>query len=200
MPHALWFITCLFTSAACLATLTASASASLIITAQESGSDVVFSYTGSIDLASAGAPDTGSSAGQFINPSIPSLSFRIFSSPQGDRYSLPSHSWSVFGSGNATTASSSSGDILRLFGGTQITLPSGYVSNAPLSGTMTFVGQSFSSLGITPGDYVWDLQFTGGPGQTATISVVPEPSTVYGLLAFLAMTGSAKLLRNKQSH
>jgi len=197
------FVRFLAASICTFAACTCSAHASLIITAVESGSDVVFSYNGSIDLTGAPSP-TGPGSSAFINASAPALSFRDFSAGQADQYNLPSPppAFSTFGSGAAHVPTSTSGDILRLSGAStphQISLPVGYTSNTAISGTMTFVGQSFVSLGLTPGDYVWDLTFSGGPAQDATISVVPEPSAVYGMLAFLAIAGSVKLLRKKQN-
>jgi hypothetical protein len=57
---------------------------------------------------------------------------------------------------------------------------------------MTFSGQTFASLGITPGYYVYDVTF-GGPGavtQTVALSAgVPEPGTLF--LSSLGLVGGA---------
>jgi hypothetical protein len=179
----------------CWAALSAPARAALIITAEEVGSDVVFTYSGSIDLTGAPVP-TVSGAGAFINPSVPALSFRTYASGAADGYLLPSPppAFAAFGAGGANTPDSQSGDILRISGsgsGHEINLPSGYTSGSALSGSMTFNSDSFATLGLTPGVYVWDLTFTGGPAQDATITVVPEPSAAIGIGALLALARGA---------
>ena len=50
-------------------------------------------------------------------------------------------------------------------------LPYGY-SGGPLSGTMTFWGETFSSLGMDPGTYTWTL-----PNDSVTLTIIPEPTT-----------------------
>jgi hypothetical protein len=52
---------------------------------------------------------------------------------------------------------------------------------------MTFVGQSFASLGLTPGTYVWDLTFTGGPAQDATIRIGPAEVPAPGTFALIGL-------------
>jgi hypothetical protein len=65
-----------------------------------------------------------------------------------------------------------------------VILPTGYVSGTSLSAaTDTYSGQTFSSLGLTPGTYTytWD---GGGPTHTLTVQIgpatttTPEPSTL----------------------
>jgi hypothetical protein len=167
-----------------------------VITAVESGGNVVFSFSGSVDLTGAGIPNTGTGSSNFINPGGPSISFQDFSAGAGDAYTLPATvAFPAFGTGGVANPNSQSGDILRISGFTphSISLPSGYASNDPLSGSMTFNSSSFATLGLTPGDYVWDLSFTGGPSQTATISVIPEPST----FALLGLAGLGLLRRRR---
>jgi hypothetical protein len=102
---------------------------------------------------------------------------------------------SNFGSGGPATASSGTGD---LFGVTvnlrelNLILPTGYSSGSTLSGTSTYAGSTFASLGMTPGTYVW----TWGSGANAdsftlrivSAAAVPEPSTLAsGLVAVCAL-------------
>jgi hypothetical protein len=93
-----------------------------------------------------------------------------------------------FGSGTSfTSATSVSGDLIGISGfSPQIGLPPGYVSGAMLSGSVSFAGHSFSTLGVTPGSYVFSL-----PNDTATVNfgtaAVPEPSSalVFGVLSLV---------------
>jgi hypothetical protein len=73
---------------------------------------------------------------------------------------------SNIGTANETFASSGSGDIFGLFfNSMQLVVPGGYVKGAPLSGTSTYSGESFSSLGMEMGSYSW----TWGSGDTADV-------------------------------
>jgi hypothetical protein len=87
-----------------------------------------------------------------------------------------------FGSGGASFASSASGDAFGVTSsiGTAIIVPAGYASGTALSGSVTYVGQTFASLGLTPGTYT----YTWGSGPTADslavkigAAAVPEPGT-----------------------
>jgi hypothetical protein len=92
---------------------------------------------------------------------------------------------SNFGSGGFTVADSGSGDLVGLdavhfLSGVGLTselyVPVGYVSDAPLSDTATYHNQTFNSLGVTRGTYEW----TWGPGANLNFTLVigtPEPST-----------------------
>jgi PEP-CTERM motif len=71
-----------------------------------------------------------------------------------------------------------------------------YVSGSPLSETSTYLGATFASLGVTPGQYV----YTWGSGDHAdsfTINIgaspVPEPSTWAMMLIGFAGLGYAAL-------
>ena len=86
---------------------------------------------------------------------------------------------SNFGSGGFTAASSGSGDLVGIDNdGKVLFVPLDYVSDSPLSDTSTYDGQTFSSLGVTPGTYKWT--WGSGANQNFTLvigAVVPEPST-----------------------
>jgi hypothetical protein len=99
-----------------------------------------------------------------------------------------------FGSGGDIVASSGSGDPVGIFrSSSELDVPAGYVSDSPLSDTSTYSGETFSSLGATPGTYKW----TWGTGAnqnftlvigTAVGTTVPEPSTwAMMLLGFVGL-------------
>jgi hypothetical protein len=94
-----------------------------------------------------------------------------------------------FGTGGVNFASSGSGDQFGADGQT-ILVPDGYVSGHTLNATDTYLGQTFATLGLTPGTYKW----TWGTGShadflTLQIGAVPEPST-----AILAVIGAGSVI------
>ena len=77
-----------------------------------------------------------------------------------------------------------SGDPFGIIGTqTQLYVPRNYISGSFLDGSMSFVGQTFASLGVTPGTYVWTwgdaTSFNGGDSFTLRIgdAKIPEPAT-----------------------
>ena len=84
-----------------------------------------------------------------------------------------------FGSGSDNFPVSGSGDLVGVDGFVEdLAVPAGYVSDSPLSDTSTYVSQTFSSLGATPGTYKWTWGTGANQNFTLVIgTVVPEPST-----------------------
>ena len=62
-------------------------------------------------------------------------------------------------------------------------------ATTPLAGSMTFVGQTFASLGITPGTYTTNL-----PDDTITLIIgqVPLPATLLLLISGMAGVGAVR--------
>ena len=125
----------------------------MYIWAEEVGGNVVFYHKGSFDLAGFPVPTTDTSASS-INPSSGRY-FAIDSTSTIYAGVLPNPMTRTFGTGGATSASSFSGDILVISSTATLGLPLGYVSKTPLSGSITFLGATFGSLGIvaTPFSY-----------------------------------------------
>ena len=147
--------------------------------------DVVVS--GSLDLnALAANPNTGTSNLIILDPTGGLVSvgntvaFELFGA------NTP---FTPFGTGPQNLfGTAGTGDRVGLFGGQDIGLPVGYVSNTPLSGTSSFNG-SFSSLGLTPGSFLTPLD-SGDATDSVFVNVgplivVPEPS------AFVLLTAMA---------
>jgi hypothetical protein len=171
-------------SAAAIALLSASAlagpaQAGYVVTLTQQGSDVVATGSGPIDLTglslSVGAP--------LFSEMIPNDG-AIVTGPTSNEPILEYFGSAIpvlasFGSGGMSLASSGSGDMVGVVGvSNSILVPQGYVSDSPLSDTSTYAGQTFSSLGVTPGVYEW--AWGSGANQNFTLDIgaaVPEPST-----------------------
>jgi hypothetical protein len=162
--------------------------AGYVVTLKQVGSDVVASGSGPVDLSGLMSLGTFAAGSAEINPSFAlivngeagtSASYTGFTGP------------ATFGSGGESFPNNTSGDFVAIdpdFG--DIDLPSGYVSDSPLSDTSTYDNQTFASLGVTPGTYVW--KWGRGKDQNFTLVVpasVPEPSTVLLLVLGAAFAG-----------
>ena len=102
-----------------------------------------------------------------------------------------------FGPGAGLVGSSGAGDAIGVDGGNgQIWVPDGYVSGSALSSGAVWHNQTFASLGVTPGTYVW----IWGQGPTAdsfTLSIgVPEPAT--WAMMICGMLGLGAVLRRRR--
>ena len=204
---------CIAAGALCLLLVAAPASASVLWEFDQVGSDVVGTFSGSLDLSNAPFNFSGpqNSLG-YIQPYNTSLSGGGNVSGAGgtfDSYLLSSGPAS-FGFGTSTIfASSSTGSLFAIQGpgtssccGTPIPgkvyVPEGYglfSLSGPLSGTVTFAGATFSSLGITPGDYVYSL-----PNDTITLSfVTPLPAALPLFLSGLGALGLIGWCRKRKS-
>ena len=168
-----------FALVAALVLVAGPARAGVILTATEVGSDVVFQGGGTIDLT-----DLTFNADSFSSPGIrPNFVVVLLGSLPNepiDYYQVitgPAHIGPGIGLGIGSPTSGS-GDRIGLSSNILI-LPDGYTSGSPLSATDTFAGQSFASLGMTPGTYVWTWG-SGASADSLTIQVgaVPEPSSL----------------------
>lgn len=82
-------------------------------------------------------------------------------------------------------------------------LPAGYTSGSPLSGTATFNGKTFATLGVTPGTYTL-TKGAGADADTVVVTTVPEAVTSvptlseWGMIflsSLIAMVGIASVRR-----
>ncbi len=160
------------------------AEAPLLITFDQVGSDVVATLSGSLNITalSFGTTDT-------FGALIRSDAALVYTGGAVDQYFGASGPGTI-GPGNTRFASSRSGDAFAMQGSSgRIAPPAGYVSGTPLSASMTFTNQTFATLGMTPGTYVW----TWGREATAdslTIQIgVPEPASALLLGAGLLGLG-----------
>lgn len=106
-----------------------------------------------------------------------------------------------FGAGGHVVASTGGGDAVAINGAKGfLGVPLDYVSGSPLSNSMEFDGQTFASLGLTPGTYAWSWG-SGASADSMTIQIntaaIPEPSS--GLALAVGLLGLAALRRRKPS-
>lgn len=162
----------------------------LTITAIETGGNVVFSGEGTLDLTSLVYLQSGGNLSG-INPSeevLPVLTIGPFPGTV-DEYGFGNISTPPsFGTSGWAAASSGTGDS---FGTTVnvetptdavIWVPSGYVSGSPLSGSMTFTGETFASLELIPGIYTWAWG-SGGNADSMTLTIPESSSCLLSLFA-----------------
>ncbi len=166
---------------------TATCHGDILVTAVESGGNVIFSGSGTADLSGL-APGANIGINRFIIPNEAEVLIGGEGSLlDADAYSI-SAGPSSFGSGGFNFATDSTGDRfginLNPFEDTQLILPDGYISGSQLAGTATFAGQTFASLGLAEGTYVWEWAAAGVTGGTDTFTLtignaVPEPGTAF---------------------
>lgn len=187
-----------------------SARAAYVVNAGETGGNVVFTGSGSLNLG----------ALQLIYALVPGLGFvvpngsSITLTPGSDFasfgvYVVPSITGPVnFGTGGPFRISSGSGNALGVSGVSgagQIEVPTGYVSGSDLGTTTSIVDSaSFASLGMKPGTYVWSWG-SGDNADSFTLNIggnmddaVPEPSTWAMMIAGFGAVGGV-LRRGKRS-
>ena len=163
---------------------TLSASAPMVVTISEVGSNVVMSVSGTVDLS--GLTLVSASVGPFGNGGL-GISNATFvcgaSGSSGSSYSGFTSVPSNFGSGSGLPNSSGTGQafgvMMDMAPPYLLVVPSGYTSGANITSTQTFTGQTLSSLGLTNGTYTYTWSggsidvVVGGPAPTPT----PTPST-----------------------
>ena len=159
-----------------IAAFIAPANAAVIATMTQVGANVVVSASGTLNISSLSF-DTNISAVSQIYPAGPILFFGALTRQNVPGYALPSNP-SGFGTGSVTVASTTSGDTFGIIG-SDLVVPSGYVSGTPLSGTMTFDSTTIAALGALAVPYTT----TWGAGANAdsftlTVGAVPEPSSI----------------------
>jgi hypothetical protein len=170
---------------------TGRAQAGFMVTLLEQNGNVVANGGGSIDLNGLTllGPTQGTAG---MTPTSGFITLGAFA--DGDVYNgftgPPS-----FGSGAGIQASSGSGDLFSInSSNVHLKVPSGYVSGHSLSDTSTYLNKTFSSLGVTPGTYVWTWG-TGAHADSFTLQIgpaataAPEPASLT-----LAATGALGLL------
>ena len=181
----------LFKSAACLliglsaVVLSRPADAVMIVDATESGGNVVFDYTGTLNTST--LPVMGNVWGP--SSAVLEASSPMFYSTSPGTFDIyrTSSSFAAFGPGYSRHSSSSlSGDAFGFSygyftGGGEVFVPRFYASGTSLSGSATFTGESFSSLGMTTGTYVNTLSNNDTITLNVGTAAVPGPLPILGI-------------------
>jgi len=166
------------------------ASAAFIETIAQVGDNVVAIGSGTIDTS-----DLGTAQSVFLSATIyPSVGY-VNIGPVSDGfaqfYEGASGPTSIGSTAHDEVPSSGAGNYVGINGGyTQITVPVGYVSGAPLAATSTWDDATFASLGLDQGTY----QYTFGSGADADSFTVEIGSTAIPEPAALAVFGTAAIL------
>jgi hypothetical protein len=164
--------------------------AGIIISVAESGSNVVFGYSG--DLDTTGLVPTFITNGfgfLFMDASQTALAFGVGPSMQG--YTVPS-----LAAIGAPTTGLILGDVtgggFAMFTSGTMALPFGYASGTDIAGTLTLDSQSFASLGLIDGTYESLLPSGDFVRLTIATTQVPEPGTISLLAAGLLTVGALR--------
>ena len=163
------------------------------MTVTQNGANVVWTGSGAFNLTGLTQGTGGLSGPSVINASIGEIAIHSGSTIENiySGFTGPGS----FGSGGQFFADSFSGDFVTLFAGLLL-LPQSYISGHSLSDSMTFNNATFTSLGVTPGTYVWS--WGNGANQRFTLRIgaagVPDGGSTVSLLGF-ALLGLAALRR-----
>jgi hypothetical protein len=181
------------------AAVPAGADAAVIINIVQSGSDVVTSFSGSINMATLGVIQTnvvngvGFRSKTFFYGGATNgyvTAYRGFSGPTSigsvTQFFAPTSTW---GSQFAINGN---------YGGVGIFLDPNYVSNAALAGGSLFAGKSLASLGLSVGEFAYT-----SANDTITVrtsiapSAVPEPATWAMFIGGFGIVGGALRRRSQ---
>lgn len=178
--------------------------AAIVVNVTEVGSDVVWSFEGTFDVTGMSLGSTGDSSSSpngFTAATAGTGIFGVGSLPATMQSYTPGSNPppANYGTGGGVLADSSTGDPFAIASdaeNTLIFLSQGY-SGEFISGTSTYLNETFATLGLTEGTYVSTY-----PSDTVTLNIVasesetvPEPSAILGLLAvgsLGALTGKGK--------
>jgi hypothetical protein len=164
-----------------------SAQAAYVVTFDEVGSDVVETGSGSLDLTALSVGTFGIGRDASVTPNLGRFFSGVFTGTDTSFANIFSFSPLAFGAGSFTAASTTTGGPVGLVSGLgdlpTLFFPIDYISGTPLSDSSTYIDATISSLGLTPGAYVFGWG-SGAHADTFTIAVVaspppavPEPST-----------------------
>ena len=156
------------------------APAAMLLTITQSGNDVTLSAQGSLNITGLTTTSSFTSSAGVIVPASGIARPGSSSQVALAYYNTPFNGPSSFGTGSLRFPDSGTGNPFgpAMLGASGVLgVPMGYTSGALLSGSSLYTNSTLSSLGITPGTYIYTFN-TGANADTYTITAaVPEPST-----------------------
>ncbi len=178
----------------------ATATAAVIVTVQEVGSNVVFDSTGSLDIDGLSPVSTANTT-TFVR-GTEGFVFGERANTQVDVYALASVPTNFGGTRfdapeSFVVTSPPDSAFGALISPQTLRLPSGYVSGTPLLYDMTFLNESFTSMELFPGTYVWTLE----NDDTVTLQIVATAVSAPSALALLvpAVVGLGVVRRRRRA-
>ena len=148
------------------------AQADITINMQETDNDIVFSYSGSLNIDGLTIASSGNTSASFIAPNDAVVGF----GGDNDQYSSAVSGPDSYGTSAFTSASILNDGDTFVVGGkfNFLRLPENYVSGTGISGSMTFESTNFATLGIdtVSAPYVWTL--TNSAADTITLKWSPN--------------------------
>lgn len=173
--------------ALCVSLMAGATQAAVLVAFEETGGDIVGTVSGSLDLTGATFITTDVGTVAALAPTLAGFA-GIGTADTYTGLSGPS----TFGTG-ATVLGTGTGDVFGINGNAgAFAVPTGYTSGESLGGVITFLGTTFSDLGIIPGNYVFTLKndtVTARFGPAT--AVVPLPTTLPLLLGALGLVFAA---------
>jgi hypothetical protein len=172
----------------------APAQAGYVVTLEEVGTDVLASGIGPIDLTGLKLiPNGGSPA--FILAKFGFIITGPAASTPTDNYRQIAGPGSFGSSDRPIEPGNGNGDVVGVQANAQeLSVPAGYVSGTALSDNAIYDGQTFASLGVTPGTYEW--MWGTGANQNFTLIIgvavgapVPTPEPASASLLGMALVG-----------
>jgi hypothetical protein len=160
------------------------ASAAIVMTAQEIGGDVVFSYQGTLDIAGLTQGFSSTLRDSRVRASGALVQFTsgsTFNNTQPYNSAFSSKP-SNLGTTSTVLINADTSSATAVFGTASnfLYLESSLTASDWLtttqSGSMTFQGTTLAGLGIVPGTYTWVLN--NSAADTITLNAVPEPSSL----------------------
>ena len=150
-------------------TPTSGVSGDFNVTISQVGSDVVWSGSGSFNLAALTSAGPGSIGGGYNSGQAV---WAIGPNVAVDTYSGTITYPFIFGTSavGVTSSSGSTFGILPGGSGRLLYVPSGYVSNTNISGSSTYANKTIAEAGLTPGTYTWSWG-SGGNASTLVMTI-----------------------------